>query len=207
MPRGRRTPQSRYVTGSDGGRPGAAPTAATRSRTSRSRTARSTRSTKSRSRWARASASADTMALISSKLTNIVPWSGCALFLQQPDGDIAEVPLRGGRRCAAAARTRRCEVGEGLSGWVAQQPPDARQRRPARQRSRRPDCPAHRAQVGASSARCTSSDTFIGCLALYHTEPQPLHRGSPPAARAGRRTGRRRSSTTRSSSSRRRKIR
>src|SRR5205807_1690994 len=30
---------------------------------------------------------ADTMALISSKLTNIVPWSACALFLGQQDGE------------------------------------------------------------------------------------------------------------------------
>src|SRR6185295_9784901 len=27
----------------------------------------------------------DTMALISAKLTKIIPWSGCALYLQQPD--------------------------------------------------------------------------------------------------------------------------
>ncbi|MBI4486738.1 MAG: HD-GYP domain-containing protein, partial [Acidobacteria bacterium] len=31
---------------------------------------------------------ADTMALISAKLTKIVPWSGCSLFLQQPDGSL-----------------------------------------------------------------------------------------------------------------------
>ena len=69
------------------------PARTTCSRTSRSRTARFTRSTKSRRRWAAASASSDTMALISSKLSNIVPFSCCALFLYNDEPT----------RCAAAS--------------------------------------------------------------------------------------------------------
>ena len=60
---------------------------ATCSRTSRSPTAKSTRSTKSPRRWAPAWASSDTMALISSKLTNIVPFSWCALFLYDEENE------------------------------------------------------------------------------------------------------------------------
>src|SRR5437763_10615795 len=58
----------------------------------------------------------DTMALISSKLSKIIPWSGCALFLQHQD------TLR--CRYAAGVDAPRLldatiRVGDGLSGWVA----------------------------------------------------------------------------------------
>ncbi len=61
----------------------------------------------------------DTMALVSSKLTNIVPWSACALHLLQPDGQTV--------RCAFAVGVdvpkllnRTVKLGAGLSGWVIQ---------------------------------------------------------------------------------------
>ena len=104
----------------------------TRSRTSRWRTARSTRSTKSRSRWAPASASSDTMALISSKLSKIVPWSGCALFLHQPDGDSLKCRFAAGVD-APRLLNATLEVGRGAVGLGRAQPPHADQRRPARQ--------------------------------------------------------------------------
>ena len=60
----------------------------------------------------------DTMALISSKLAKVIPWSGCALFLEQPGSDEL--------RCRYAAGVdaphlfdRTMKIGEGLSGWVA----------------------------------------------------------------------------------------
>ena len=60
---------------------------------------------------------ADTMALISAKLTKIIPWSGCSLFLQQPDGSL---------KCRFAAGVEAPQLlnitlqpGQGLSGWVA----------------------------------------------------------------------------------------
>ena len=164
--------------------------AAARSRTSRWRTARSTRSTRSRSRWAPASASADTMALISSKLTNIIPWSGCALFLQQPDGETAEVPLRGRRRRAAAARTCRSQAGAGPVG-LGGAATAARWSTPTRaSRSRRPASPATAAEVGDRlPAVLQRRDVHRLPGALSH-RAEPLHRGSSPPARARRRAGR-----------------
>src|SRR5436189_4498933 len=61
---------------------------------------------------------ADTMALISSKLTNILPWSACTLFLFEQDTDTL--------KCAYAAGVDAPKLlgltirnGEGLAGWVA----------------------------------------------------------------------------------------
>src|SRR5262249_55830886 len=61
---------------------------------------------------------ADTMALISSKLTNVVPWSACTLFLYNQESDTLKC------RYAAGVDVPRLlnlviRNGEGLSGWVA----------------------------------------------------------------------------------------
>ncbi len=48
---------------------------------------------------------ADTMALISSKLAKIVPWSGCSLFLRDPKTHTLEVRVRRRPRRAAAAQS------------------------------------------------------------------------------------------------------
>ena len=180
--------------------------ARTSSRTSRSRTARSTRSTRSRRRWAAASASSDTMALISSKLSNIVPFSCCALFLYNEETE-----------------TLRCRFATGVEADIIQQlddpqrprtdrlgraqPPAARQRAAERRlRGRRARRLTDDAAVGArlpaasstsgSSARSRSTTpsrrstptTTAGCSIASPSRPRP-------------------SSTTRSCSSRRRKTR
>jgi diguanylate cyclase (GGDEF)-like protein/putative nucleotidyltransferase with HDIG domain len=61
---------------------------------------------------------ADTMQLIAAKLAAIIPWSGCALFVQEPESGLL--------RCRYAAGTdaplllnARVRIGDGLSGWVA----------------------------------------------------------------------------------------
>src|SRR4029077_20135611 len=61
---------------------------------------------------------ADTMALISSKLTKIIPWSGCALFLAQEDGELLKCRFAAG---VDAPQLLNCTLraGEGISGWVA----------------------------------------------------------------------------------------
>ena len=110
---------------------------------------------------------ADTMALISSKLTNLVPWSGCALFLYQPDTDSMKC------RFAAGVDTPRLmgvtlKSGDGLAGWVA--------------RNRR-SIVNGRAQttfetLGLPTPDLRSAlvcpllfnDAFIGALALYHVD-------------------------------------
>ncbi len=149
----------------------------------------------------------DTMALISSKLSKIVPWSGCALFLHQPDGRLAEVPVRGGRRRAAAAERDAARSGEGLSGWVARNRRTLINANPrVTLRGGGPGAATSRCSR-RSSARCSSTTRSSAAWRSTTSEPQPLHRGSPPAARARSPNRPAPSSTTRSSSSRRRKIR
>jgi diguanylate cyclase (GGDEF)-like protein/putative nucleotidyltransferase with HDIG domain len=111
----------------------------------------------------------DTMALISSKLSKIVSWSGCALFLHQPETDSLKC------RFAAGVDTPRLlnvtmKVGHGLSGWVA------RNRRTLINGDPRVTFEAVgiTGELGLHSAivcQLQYNDTFIGCLALYHVEP------------------------------------
>src|SRR5580765_4840324 len=61
---------------------------------------------------------ADTMALVSSKLTKIIPWSGCALFLTAGDGDSLKCRYAAGVD-APQLMNATLTVGEGVSGWVA----------------------------------------------------------------------------------------
>jgi diguanylate cyclase (GGDEF)-like protein/putative nucleotidyltransferase with HDIG domain len=111
----------------------------------------------------------DTMALISSKLTKIVPWSGCALFLYQPESETLKC------RFAAGVDTTRLlnasvNLGEGLSGWVARN----------RQTLINGDPRVAFETAGVSGDTTLQSaivsplyldDALIGCLALYHVEP------------------------------------
>src|SRR5581483_8129599 len=60
----------------------------------------------------------DTMALISSKISKIVPWSGCALFLYQPDSDTLRCRFAAGVDTPRLLNTM-VKNGTGLSGWVA----------------------------------------------------------------------------------------
>jgi len=110
---------------------------------------------------------ADTMALVSSKLTKIIPWSGCALFLAQNDTEILKCRYAAGVDAPQLLNTT-LNFEEGLSGWVA--------------RNRRTLVNANPAitfeSLGFSEPRLQSAivaplyfnDTFIGCLALYHTD-------------------------------------
>src|SRR5690349_22586089 len=60
----------------------------------------------------------DTMALISSKLSKIVSWSGCALFLHTPEADTLKCRFAAGVD-APRLLNANLKVGHGLSGWVA----------------------------------------------------------------------------------------
>jgi diguanylate cyclase (GGDEF)-like protein/putative nucleotidyltransferase with HDIG domain len=111
---------------------------------------------------------ADTMALISAKLTKIIPWSGCSLFLQQADGSV---------RCRFATGVEAPQLmdatlqpGQGLSGWVA------RNRRTLVNAD--PRVTFEEVKLAAptqlkSAIVCPLfyNDALIGCLSLYHTEP------------------------------------
>ena len=111
----------------------------------------------------------ETMALISSKLLKLVPWSGCTLFVHHAE--------TGSLKCRYAAGVdaprllnRTIQPGAaGLSGWVALN------RRPLT--NAEPRIGFEEAGVDAETALKSAmicplqfNDTFIGCLALYHVE-------------------------------------
>ncbi len=111
---------------------------------------------------------ADTAALISSKLMNLVPWSGCALFLYDVERDALKCRYTTGvdvhRLLNATVRS-----GIGLSGWVA------RNRRTLVNAN--PAVSFEAAGFGGetdlkSALVCPlfMNDTFIGALALYHLD-------------------------------------
>ena len=110
----------------------------------------------------------DTMALISSKLSKIVSWSGCALFLHQPDTDSLKCRFAAGVD-APKLMNATMKMGEGLSGWVA------RNRRTLINGNPRVgfDAAGVAGDITLNSAIVCPlqyHDTFIGCLALYHVE-------------------------------------
>ena len=111
----------------------------------------------------------DTMKLISSKLTNLVPFSCCALYLYNDTNDAL--------RCRFATGTdadivRRVTVknGHGMTGWVA------RNRRPLL--NARPSADLESSDVGPVQTKLQAAlvcplvfnEEVIGTLAVYHTE-------------------------------------
>jgi diguanylate cyclase (GGDEF)-like protein/putative nucleotidyltransferase with HDIG domain len=109
-----------------------------------------------------------TMDLISSKLSKVIPWSGCALFLQQQDQDVLRCRYAAGID-APRLMEARIRVGKGLSGWVA------RNRRILVNVNPRVEFEAAGVEPESrlhSAIVCPLylGDTFIGSLALFHTE-------------------------------------
>jgi diguanylate cyclase (GGDEF)-like protein/putative nucleotidyltransferase with HDIG domain len=110
----------------------------------------------------------DTMALISSKLSKIVSWSGCALFLYQQDSDSLKCRFAAGVD-APKLLNATVKMGHGLSGWVA------RNRRTLVNGNPRVSFEAAgiAGEIALNAAIVCPlqfNDTFIGCLALYHVE-------------------------------------
>jgi diguanylate cyclase (GGDEF)-like protein/putative nucleotidyltransferase with HDIG domain len=113
---------------------------------------------------------ADTMALISSKLSNLVPFSSCALFLFDEETDTLRCRFATGVE-AEAIGTMAIRAGQGLTGWVA------RNRRPLV--NARPSAEFEAAGLTAVATSLQSalvaplvfSDRFIGTLAVYSAQP------------------------------------
>ncbi|MSO36329.1 MAG: diguanylate cyclase [Acidobacteria bacterium] len=111
----------------------------------------------------------DTMALISSKLTNLVPFSSCALFLFDEEVDTLRCRFATGVE-AEAIGTMSVRAGQGLTGWVA------RNRRPLV--NARPSAEFEAAGLTAVATTLQSalvtplvfSDRFIGTLVVYSTQ-------------------------------------
>src|ERR1700674_4775956 len=110
----------------------------------------------------------DTMALISSKLSNIVPFSCCALFLYDEDNETLRCRFATGVD-AEIIQTLTIRNGHGLTGWVA------RNRRPLV--NARPSADFEAAGVPSQTALQSAlvcplvfNERFIGTIAVYHVD-------------------------------------
>jgi diguanylate cyclase (GGDEF)-like protein len=111
----------------------------------------------------------DTMALISSKLANLVPFSACSLFLFDETEDILRCRFATGLD-ADVIQKLTVRSGQGLTGWVA------RNRRPlvnARPSADLEAAGADRVTTLQSALVCplVFNERFIGTLTVYHTDP------------------------------------
>jgi diguanylate cyclase (GGDEF)-like protein len=110
---------------------------------------------------------ADTMALISSKLSNIVPFSCCALYLYSDENESLRCRFANGVE-ADLVQEFSIQSGQGLAGWVA------RNRRPLV--NARPSADYEAAGVAHQTSLQSAlvcplvfNDRFIGTIAVYHT--------------------------------------
>jgi len=112
----------------------------------------------------------DTMALISSKLSNIVPFSCCALFLYNDGPETLTCRFATGVESDVIQQLT-IRNGHGLTGWVA------RNRRPLV--NARPSTDLEAAGVASDRTSLQSAlvcpllfnERFIGTISVYHTEP------------------------------------
>ena len=132
---------------------------------------------------------ADTMALVASKLSNLVPFtrarSSCTRVRR---------PARAASRRASTpscCRQLAMQNGDGPGRLGRPQPAAARERAAAAPISRPPACRRTELLFGARLP-ALFDDRLIGTLAVYHTEPALLHGRPPPAARSRGRAGSRR---------------
>jgi diguanylate cyclase (GGDEF)-like protein/putative nucleotidyltransferase with HDIG domain len=110
---------------------------------------------------------ADTMALISSKLSNIVPFSCCALYLYNEETEVLRCRFATGTE-ADLVQPLAIRNGHGLNGWVA------RNRRPLVNARPSADFEAAGSTVQTtlqSALVCplVFNERFIGTIAVYHT--------------------------------------
>ncbi len=113
----------------------------------------------------------DTMALITSKLSNLVPFSCCALFLYDADDDVVRCRFASGTD-AELLQQLSVPTGLGMTGWVA------RNRRALV--NARPNADFEVAELKEAHTTSLQSalvcplvlhDRFIGTLSVYHVNP------------------------------------
>ena len=105
----------------------------------------------------------ESMTLVAAKLKRLVPYSCCALFLQDADGERLRCRFVSGTDASVIQQVT-LKVGEGLSGWVA------RARKPLVNASPHLDTPAATSLRSALVTPLLFRNRFIGTLALYHGE-------------------------------------
>jgi diguanylate cyclase (GGDEF)-like protein/putative nucleotidyltransferase with HDIG domain len=112
---------------------------------------------------------ADTMALISSKLSNLVPFSCCALFLHNEENETLRCRFATGTD-AELIQSLTVRNGQGLTGWVA------RNRRPLVNARPTADLEAAGLESPVTSLQSALvcplvfNERFIGTLAVYHID-------------------------------------
>jgi diguanylate cyclase (GGDEF)-like protein len=104
------------------------------------------------------------MRLIAAKLSQIVPYDCCALFLPDPEGETLRCRFAWGRDQEIIERVT-VKIGKGLAGWVA------RARRPLVNGRPCMDTAEATTLQSALVYPLLSHDRFIGALALYDVEP------------------------------------
>jgi diguanylate cyclase (GGDEF)-like protein/putative nucleotidyltransferase with HDIG domain len=112
---------------------------------------------------------ADTMALIASKLSNLIPFSTCALYLQEEAGDLLRCRFATGVD-AELLQPLAIRSGEGLVGWVGRNQRALVNARPSADL----EAGGHPATTELQSALVCPlvfNERLIGTIALYHTEP------------------------------------
>jgi diguanylate cyclase (GGDEF)-like protein/putative nucleotidyltransferase with HDIG domain len=113
---------------------------------------------------------ADTMALISSKLSSLVPFTSCALFLFEEETDSLQCRFATGLE-ADAINTMTVRSGQGLTGWVARNRRSLVNARPSADFEAAGVTTRQTALQSALVAPLVFSDRFIGTLAVYHPTP------------------------------------
>ena len=116
---------------------------------------------------------ADTMALVSSKLSNLVPFSACALFLYSDSREQLQCRFATGTD-SELMQPLVLRSGQGMTGWVA------RNRRPlvnARPRADLEAAGSNAPTVLQSALVCplVFGDRLIGTLGVYHTDSSFYH--------------------------------
>jgi diguanylate cyclase (GGDEF)-like protein len=112
----------------------------------------------------------DTMALITAKLSNLVPYSCAALFLHDDEADVLRCRFATGTDAEIIQQVV-VRSGDGLTGWVA------RNRRPLV--NARPSADFEAASMTGVTSSLQSAlvcpllfnDRFIGTLSVYHVQP------------------------------------
>jgi diguanylate cyclase (GGDEF)-like protein len=111
---------------------------------------------------------ADTMALIASKLSTLIPFSTCALYLQEDSGDTLRCRFASGVD-AELLQPLVIMSGEGLVGWVGRNQRALVNARPSADLEAGGQ-PPETALQSALVCPLVLNDRLIGTIALYHTE-------------------------------------
>jgi diguanylate cyclase (GGDEF)-like protein len=110
------------------------------------------------------------MALISSKMSNIVPFSCCALFLYSDEHETLRCRFAIGVE-SEVIRQLTIRDGHGLAGWVARNRRPLVNARPSADFEAGGNADAQTALQSALVCPLVFNERFIGTLSVYHTEP------------------------------------